>query len=100
MDPFAQYEFSGDVVLTSDSSLLRVPYLMVPRADSRVASKTGALFGKKEKVADAGKKVKLTNTIGAQTAGADFFTWGLSDPKDVSKKLNDTGMDLASAGVQ
>ena len=100
VDPFAQYEFSGDVVLTSDASTLRVPYLMVPRADSRVASKTGALFGKKETVADAGKTVKLTNTIGAQTAGADFFTWGLSDPKDVSKKLNDTGIDLASAGVQ
>nr|BFF08915.1 S8 family serine peptidase [Microbacterium flavescens] len=100
VDPFAQYEFSGDVVLTSDSSTLRVPYLLVPRSDSRVASSTSALFGKKEQVADAEKSVKLTNKIGALAAGADFYTWGLTDGKDVPKTIGDTGFDLASAGVQ
>ena len=100
VDPFAQYEFSGDIVLTSDASTLRVPYLLVPRADSRVASSTGALFGKKEKVADADKSVKLTNRLGALSAAADFYTWGLSDAKDVPKAIGDTGFDLAAAGVQ
>ncbi|MDY0910483.1 S8 family peptidase [Microbacterium sp. CFBP9034] len=99
-DPFALYEFSGDVVLTSDSSTLRVPYLLVPRSDSRVASSTSALFGKKESVATAEKSLKLTNKLGALTAAADFYTWGLSDAKDVPKAISDTGFDLASAGVQ
>lgn len=99
-DPFAQYEFSGDIVLTSDSSTLRVPYLLVPRSDSRVASSTSALFGKKDKIADGVKSIKLTNSLGALAAGADFYTWGLSDAKDVPKTIGDTGFDLASAGVQ
>ena len=77
-----------------------MPYLLVPRADSRVASSTGALFGKKEKVADADKSVKLTNRLGALSAAADFYTWGLSDAKDVPKAIGDTGFDLAAAGVQ
>ncbi|WP_461471285.1 S8 family peptidase [Microbacterium sp. HJ5] len=99
-DPFALYEFSGDIVLTSDSSTLRVPYLLVPRSDARVASSTGALFGKKEQVADAEKSVKLTNALGARAAGADVYTWGLSDAKDVPETIEDSGFDLASAGVQ
>ncbi|WP_240642474.1 S8 family peptidase [Microbacterium sulfonylureivorans] len=99
-DPFAQYEFSGDILLTSDSSTLRVPYLLVPRSDSRVASSTGALFGKKDTVGDADKSVKLTNRLGALTGAADFYTWSLSDAKDVPKTIGDTGFDLASAGVQ
>ena len=99
-DPYAQYEFSGDIVLTSDASTLRVPYLLVPRSDSRVASATKSLFGKKDTVGDADKSVKLTNTLGALTGAADFYTWGLSDAKDVPKTIGDTGFDLASAGVQ
>ncbi|WP_233245540.1 S8 family peptidase [Salinibacterium hongtaonis] len=99
-DPFGFYEFSGDVVLTSDSSTLRVPYLLVPRADARVASSTKALFTGKDKVGDATKSVKLTNTLGSLAAGADVYTWGLSDAEDVPKTIGDTGFDLASAGVQ
>jgi subtilisin family serine protease len=99
-DPFALYEFSGDIVLTSDSSTLRVPYLLVPRADSQVESSTRTLFKKSEKVTDTTKTVELTNRKGALTASADFYTWGLSDPKDVPKSTIDTGVDLASAGVQ
>ncbi|MFT3860383.1 S8 family serine peptidase [Micropruina sp.] len=41
--------------------------------------------------------VKLTNPKGALPALADFYTWGLKDPKDVS---SGTGFDLRAAGAQ
>lgn len=41
--------------------------------------------------------VKLTNKGGALPALADFYTWGLQDPRDVS---TGTGFDLRAAGVQ
>ncbi|QKJ20189.1 S8 family serine peptidase [Microbacterium hominis] len=97
---FALYEFSGNVVFSSETSSLRVPYLMVPRADTNVEAKTGELFGKKEKVVDAAKSVTLTNKKGASAAIADFYQWGLTDKKDVAKQITDTGFDLANAGVQ
>ena len=97
---FALYEFSGNVEFTSKSSTLRVPYLLVPRADSNVDTKTSELFGKKDKIVDTTKKVTLTNSKGAADAYADLYTWGLSDKKDVSKKIADTGFDIASVGVQ
>lgn len=99
-DGFGLYEFSGDIVLTSSSSTLRVPYLLVPRNDSKVVSKTSTLFGKKDAVKDAQKSVKLTNSLGGLDATADFYTWGLTDAKDVPKEIGDTGFDLAGAGVQ
>jgi subtilisin family serine protease len=100
-DQFAYYEISGDITLTSADSTLRVPYLLVPRSSSTVSSATPALFTKKQKVADATKKISLWNLFGAQpSAGADVYTWGLSDEKDAAASLADTGYDLRAAGVQ
>ncbi len=100
-DQFAFSEISGDIVLTAPNSTLRVPYLLVPRSTSTVSTSTSALFTSKQKVADATKKISLWNIFGAlPTSGADVYTWGLSDDKDASKPLADTGYDLRAAGVQ
>ncbi|MFN8086678.1 MAG: S8 family serine peptidase [Microbacterium sp.] len=77
------------------------PAVLVPRSSSTVSSATPALFTKKQKVADATKKISLWNLFGAQpSAGADVYTWGLSDEKDAAASLADTGYDLRAAGVQ
>ncbi|GAA1645520.1 S8 family peptidase [Microbacterium flavum] len=100
-DQFAFHEISGDITLTSVDSTLRVPYLLVPRSTSTVSTPTSALFTKKQKVANATKKISLWNLFGAQpSAGADVYTWGLSDEKDAPASLADTGYDLRAAGVQ
>ncbi len=100
-DQFSFYEISGDVVLTSADSTLRVPYLLVPRANSKVTAGSAApWFGKKHGVRDGSKTVTLRNTLGAIDAAADVYTWGLSDDKDAAKALADTGYDIRAAGVQ
>lgn len=99
-DQYGFYEISGDVVLTSSDATLRVPYLLVPRSNSKVSAHTSALFSKKAKITDGTKKITLRNTLGALDAGADVYTWGLSDKKDATKALPDTGYDLRAAGVQ
>ena len=78
-----------------------MPYLLVPRADSTVRATTnGPWFSGKQKVADGTKKLTLRNLAGALPAGADVYTWGLSDPQDASKTLADTGYDIRAVGVQ
>ncbi|GAA1944899.1 S8 family peptidase [Microbacterium deminutum] len=100
-DQFSFYEFSGDIVLTSATDTLRVPYLLVPRSTSRVGVAGGdPLFRKNATVADGQKSVKLSNPLGALPASADFYTWGLSDAKDVAKSVVDSGYDLRAVGVQ
>ncbi len=111
-DQFAFYEISGNVVLSSSDSTLRVPYLVVPRSNSKVSANISASPSKhgsvsknskdKGKGKDKGtaKKLTLRNTLGSLTADAEVFTWGLSDKKDVSKAVADTGFDLRAAGVQ
>lgn len=100
-DQFAFSEISGDIVLSAADSTLRVPYLLVPRANSTVkATMNGPWFSGKQKVADGTKKLTLRNLAGALPGGADVYTWGLSDPKDASKTLADTGYDIRAVGVQ
>ena len=100
VDQFSFYKISGDIVLTSGSSTLRVPYLLVPRSNSRVAATSGDLFPRKDSVKDGQKSVKLSNPLGALAADADFYTWGLKDAKDVPTTITDSGFDLRAAGVQ
>ena len=101
VDQFSFYEFSGDVVLKSNSETLRVPYLLVPRATSQVGVASGSpLFAPGAVVADGQKDITLSNPQGALDAVADVYTWGLSDPQDVPTTLVDTGYDLRAAGVQ
>jgi len=97
-DQFSFFEVSGNVILTSDDSTLRVPYLLVPRSNSDVTVK-GALSSR-GRVTDGDRKLELSNRKGALDAAADVYTWGLSDKKDAPKTLTDTGYDLRAAGVQ
>ncbi|MGC5172799.1 S8 family peptidase [Microbacterium sp. DT81.1] len=99
-DQFSFYEFSGDIVLKSSADTLRVPYLLVPRSTSRVAVAGGSPLIKDASVTDGEKSIKLKNPLGALAADADFYTWGLSDEKDVTESIVDTGYDVRAAGVQ
>ena len=102
-DAFGFHAASGSVSLTSSGETLRVPYLLVPRARANV---TGVLSGSRGSLTTAaannspGLNVKLANRGGALEAVADFYTWGLSDGKDVSAASDGSGYDLRAAGVQ
>lgn len=97
---FAFYEFSGDVVLTSATDTLRVPYLLVPRATTDVSTSGDLKVTKKNQPVDGDVMVSLKNNRGAFAGDADFYTWGLEDKKDAPKSFTDTGYDLRAAGVQ
>lgn len=106
-DPFEFHAVGGTVAVTSAEGTLRVPYLLVPRADSNlVAEVTGSRGGLNATSTTtsnglpAGLNVKLSNRDGALTAAADFYTWGLSDGRDVSDSFGGSGYDLRAAGVQ
>lgn len=119
-DQFSFREVSGNVKITTNSrGTLRVPYLMVPRAQAKVAAKQQLL--KAPLVTDvktngrpttAGAKpattvaanartlqVTLTNPKGAMNTVADFYTWGLESSNDLSYRAPG-GVDLRAAGVQ
>ena len=147
-DQFSFLEVSGNIkISTNGKGTLRVPYLMVPRAQAKVwATQTVADADKVkpdvkinggskanetpspspsmtttspaptptettaapeptetettvEPPAPSLANVKLTNAKGALAASADFYTWGLSDLKDVNP-ANGTGFDMRAAGVQ
>lgn len=99
-------EVSGNVLLTSAAGTLRVPYLLVPRAQANVKAELrgpSAGSGLTAITANAGPVsygVRLSNRSGALAAVADFYTWGLTDGKDVSRASGGGGYDLRAAGVQ
>jgi subtilisin family serine protease len=103
-DQFNLYQVSGDVVVTSAAGTLRVPYLLVPRAQAKVAGSlrvnpagnTGTVGAPTSKSAT----LRLSNYLGALDAGADVYTLGLTDGADVPSKFGGSGYDLAAAGVQ
>ena len=117
-------QVSGDVVLTSGDSVLRVPYLLVPRAQAKVRAATHGSFdlfttkyeapkgttangkttpapkGKLVKTPVTSTTVKLTNAGSVVPAAADFYTWGLSDRNDIRDVGTAAGLDLRAVGVQ
>ncbi|QAY61666.1 peptidase S8 and S53 subtilisin kexin sedolisin [Microbacterium protaetiae] len=99
-DEFSFYEISGDVVFSSSSSTVRVPYLLVPRADANVQLTSSHVFGKNIAKKGGTSTITLLNRLGALDASADFYTWGLSDKADLGKRVADPGVDLRAAGVQ
>lgn len=103
-DQFAFREVSGNVVLTSTSEVLRVPYLLVPRAKANVIgqlSESRSGHGAQPSPSVQGKKtLNLANPGGALGAYADVYTWGLTDGADVAKNSGGSGYDLRAAGVQ
>jgi len=70
---------------------LRVPYLLVPRAESDVATSVGRLSG-------GTATATITNKNGAIAGNADFYAWGLSAPR-VGGQSNQTA-DVRAVGVQ
>ncbi len=88
------YEVSGNVVLTANGAKLRVPYLLVPRAQAKVAATATGLAGPTA-------TLNLTNDGGALGTYADVYTWGISDPKDITVSENLlSGSDIRAVGVQ
>lgn len=90
-------EVSGNVELAGGGVTLRVPYLLVPRPLSQLASSlSGQLNPNGER-----RTVTTTNVGGMVTGSADFYQWGLSDGNDVNEAvLGGAGYDLRAVGVQ
>mgnify|MGYP000920886711 CR=1 FL=1 len=105
-DPAMFAEVSGTVVVNSGSETQRVPYLLVPRAQARVAA---SLTRQRSAAADqraaasaanAQWSLNLTNAGGAISAYADVYTLGLTDRADLPKTAVGSGYDLRALGVQ
>ncbi len=86
---------SGNVVLTGGDNTLRVPYLLVPRALSKVTT-SGNLTNSSQ-----GKPFTATNPGGMIAGNVDVYQWGLTDPNDVNEAvMGGAGYDVRAAGVQ
>ncbi|MFI5934492.1 S8 family serine peptidase [Actinoplanes sp. NPDC051494] len=71
---------------------LRVPYYLVPQSVSKISTRIDTAALKRKGTATA----VTTNRGGVVTGGADFYAWGLSDPRDADKDA----ADLRAVGVQ
>jgi hypothetical protein len=93
---FGFREVSGAIQLTpaapgmNGGVSLRVPYFMVPRARSNVATELSKGFGKDSLSGTA----TITNANGARSGVADFYAWGLQG-KD--RKLGELGIRAVGA---
>ncbi|HET8778128.1 MAG TPA: S8 family serine peptidase [Candidatus Limnocylindria bacterium] len=92
-------EVSGNVTLVSGETTLRVPYLLVARPLSQIATElNGPLTttGKTNK-----QTATVTNQGGVAFGSADVYAWGLSDADDVDESaLGGSGYDIRAVGVQ
>jgi len=88
---------SGNVVLTSGSTVLRVPYTLVPRSLSKIASTlSGSLTPN-----GVPRTLTSTNPGGVIIGAADAYQWGLEDGNDVNEAvLGGAGYDLRAVGAQ
>jgi subtilisin family serine protease len=95
-DSTAMREVAGVVTLTptvpssNHGYTLRVPYYLVPRVSSNVDAKITI------RPKDTQGVVSLTNRNSPIAGNADFYAWGLEDPR----KEVDGRLDLHAAGVQ
>ena len=88
---------SGNVVLTSGGSTLRVPYLLVPRALSKVTSSLGGSLNPNA----VPRTITSTNPGGTLSGIVDGYQWGLEDGDDVNEAVFDgAGYDLRAVGAQ
>ncbi|MGI8828944.1 MAG: S8 family serine peptidase [Candidatus Limnocylindria bacterium] len=98
-NPFQFKEASGNVTLTSGDTVLRVPYLLVPRSLSNIeTSLDGPLTtnGVNRK-----QTATVTNDGGVLASSADVYAWGLEDPDDMDEAaLGGSGYDVRAIGVQ
>ncbi len=104
-DHFAFRQVSGNVVLSGSAGRLRVPYLLVPRAQAHVEAALSRARGWTTSLSAQAPQpakpltVKLTNRFSALDADAELFTWGLTDARDVPTAIGGSGFDLRAAGV-
>jgi hypothetical protein len=75
---------------TNSDVSLRVPYLMVPRARSNVATTLSEGFGSDSPNGSA----TITNAGGARAGAADFYAWGLQGS---NKSLGELGIRAVGA---
>lgn len=85
-------DVAGLVTLTPEGTsnngvALRVPYYLVPQSVSEISTK----------VDSKATAATTTNAKGTVADTADWFAWGLSDPRDVEGKFS---ADLRAVGVQ
>jgi hypothetical protein len=88
-------EVAGMITLTptggsNNGITLRVPYYLVPRAQSQVKTSLG-------KLTNNATTAKITNSNGAIEATYDFYAWGLDDDKTPGSKGPN---DIRAVGVQ
>jgi minor extracellular serine protease Vpr len=90
-------EVAGNVVFTPVSGTdnggiaLRVPYYLVPRALSNIATSVPRL----PSTPDPSVTAKITNAGGAISGNADFFAWGLE-----AAKMGNSSANIRGVGVQ
>jgi len=70
---------------------LRVPYYLVPQSVSKISAKVDSSALRRKGTATA----TVTNKHGVIAGTADWYAWGLSDPRDA-----DGAADLRAVGVQ
>lgn len=103
-DEFAFYEASGNVVFKGAGAELRVPWLMVPRAQANVeASFKDDPFQQTHANGMPGNstlRMELTNVKGAIGTKAEFFQLGLVDAQNDVGQPGHPGTDLRALGVQ
>ena len=88
---------SGNVLLSGGEVPLRVPYLLVPRALSKVsASLSGSLNPNGES-----RTLTATNPNGQIAGTADVYQWGLQDGNDINEAVfGGGGYDMRAVGAQ
>ena len=84
-------EVSGSIVATSGYDVVSVPYLLVPRAESKLTASSTRT--------SSSVKLAFKNNGTDVPAGVDVYTWGLSDAKDAGAPLAN-GFDIRAVGVQ
>ena len=77
-------EFTPANPADNGGSTLRMPYYLVPRALSGVATAIGPLRGTTPSTV-----ARVTNRQGAIAGDADFYAWGLFDRKEPGRVSND-----------
>ena len=87
---------SGNIVLSNQQTTLRVPYLLVPRAVSKVSTSLGTPLS-----FSAPSTATVTNVGGVIGGTADLYQWGLQDGDDINEAaLGGGGYDMRAVGVQ
>ncbi len=77
-------QFTPANATDNGGATLRVPYYLVPRAQSDVSTRIGRLKGNNPSTV-----AKVTNRLGAIAGDADFYAWGLEDTQIPGRVSND-----------